>query len=263
MSFQFFRLANLKKIFKFFFILLHCFLILIVCPTLQAKEITQDTEEFLPSFRSGHNISLFLSGEYSNWAMTQTNAPKNILGTQAGFDAVTVDSANQTKLLGSLFFRYTYHINILAGFGFFVGSTVGLFSPNGNYGDKQNFYVGYGVSFPTVLGGLVQNIGQNFRLIGGIEYGAAWFPKMSVTTRSGSEQLLAPVPDMLSIYVGLDRFLKKNLALTIHFGYRQIMNTCLDNCSSSLYLNNFNITNQNYFTQAGFTWMVGGLNTDL
>src|SRR6185312_5808277 len=72
----------------------------------------EEEEYFLPSFRSGHNLSLFLSGENTTWNASQTTPP-------ATSDGI-IDSAQQTKIVMSVFFRYAYHVNIISSFGFFV-----------------------------------------------------------------------------------------------------------------------------------------------
>jgi hypothetical protein len=235
---------------------------LIISFSASAASDSEQEEEFLPSFRSGHNISLLLSEEYSHWSLNQTHLNYAPGANQSNLSSIVIDPAEESKLISAFFFRYSYHINILSGFGFFVGSTVGFFLSNGNYGASQNFYPGFGVSFPTVMGGLVQNIGQKFRILSGIEYGAAWFPKMHVLTQSGDSKNLAPVPDMASFYVGLDHFYSNNKAMSLYSGYRQILNTCLSNCSTSLYLNSLNIKDKSIYVQFGLTWIVGSLNSD-
>ncbi len=224
-------------------------------------EQSDDEDYFLPNFRSGHNLSLFLSGEYTTWNANQTPDSSN------PDNAVTVDPAQESKAVMALFFRYTYHVNIISSFGFFVGSTAGFLVSNGNYGKENNFYPGYGIAFPTVLGGLVQGLGQDFRLLAGIEYGAVWFPQMKIYSHSKdpndptkiitAEKDLSPAPDMVSIFVGLDNFLTRNTALSFNVGYRQIKNPCLNRCSSSIYLNSLSLTSNSYYTQIGVTWLVG------
>lgn len=223
-----------------------------------------DEDYFTPNFRSGHNLSLFLSGEYTTWGANQASVPSTPSNTSDTPEqindkvkAVTIDAAQGNKAVIALFFRYSYHINIISSFGFFVGSTVGILASNGSYGAQKNFYPGYGISFPTVLGGLVQGIGQNFRILSGIEYGAVWFPKMRIYTQSGIEKDLSPVPDMFGFFGGIDNFLSRNTAISLNVGYRQIHNPCLNACSNSLYLNSLSITNKSYYTQLGITWLLG------
>ena len=244
------------KIFRLTFVRCLCFLVLLSDLSIYGAENDSDGY-FFPSFRSGHNLSLFLSAEYTTWRANQSLVPSNPGDTDDQIRSVTINSAQESKPVLALFFRYAYHINIISSFGFFVGSTIGLFSSNGSYGKQKNFYPGYGIAFPTVLGGLVQGIGQDFRLMTGIEYGAVWFPQMKIFTQSNEEKGLSPAPDMFGIFVGVDNFLTRNTALSFNVGYRQVTNPCLNNCSSSIYLNSLSLTSKSYYTQLGVTWLVG------
>ncbi|MES2615101.1 MAG: hypothetical protein V4591_06785 [Bdellovibrionota bacterium] len=245
MSFKIFHLPTKRLLFRYFSICLMLYMSLNV----QAEQ-NEDEEYFLPSFRSGHNLSLFLSGEYTTWSAQQSSSEG---------DSDVIDSAKANKTIIAMFFRYTYHINIISSFGFFVGSTAGVFASNGSYGEHRNFYPGYGFSFPTVLGGLVQGLGQDFRLLAGVEYGAVWFPQMQITTSTNKQLGLGAVPDMYSIFIGIDNFLTRDTALSFNVGYRQISTPCLNSCSSSIYLNSLAITGKSYYTQLGMTWAVGEL----
>ncbi len=211
-----------------------------------------EEETFVPSFRSGHNLSAFISGEYTNWNVIQSSTPS----TQD--DAI--QRVDASKPVIGLFFRYAYHINIISSFGFFIGSTVGIFASNGSYGLAKNFYPGYGVPFPTVMAGLVQNIGQDFRLLAGTEYSAAWFPKMTISSNNGVNKALNPTLDMISVFTGVDHFLNQNTAISLNLGYRQMRNPCLNNCIIPPYINSLKIVGQSYFTQLGVTWVVGDFN---
>lgn len=246
--------------FKFFHKLLHTVLPLLLLHFSLCCYARQNASEdyFLPTFRAGHNLSLLLSGEMTTWNANQSTAPR----TTGNLEDVTIDSAQQGKAIIAVLFRYAYHINIISGFGFFVGSTGGLFFSNGNYGRQQNFYPGYGISFPTVLGGLLQGIGQDFRILAGAEYGAVWFPQMKISSQSGIAYELSTVPDMYSFFLGMDSFLSRTSAITFNVGYRQIHNPCLSGCSTSVYSNSLSITSKSYFAQLGFTWSLSDFNLE-
>ena len=123
-----------------------------------------------------------------------------------------------------------------------------------------NLRQGYGFSFPTMLSGLTLNVGQNFRLLSGAEYGANLYPSMSITTNSGVQNTIAPVPDMFSVFVGGDYFFKRNKAFSLQLGWRRQNVTTLNNNSSGTYLNLLSIHNDSYFMQIGLTFQIGDIN---
>lgn len=210
-------------------------------------EINENDAVFLPTFRSGHNLSLLLTGERSSWYVSSENtAPSE-----------QVPSLHTHSFAPSVYFRYAYHIHIISGFGFFVGSTTGFILSEGPYGDPS-FSPGYGIAFPSVLGGLVMNFGLKFRLLTGAEYGAVWYPKMSVTTVGNTTHDLGPAPNMVSFFAGGDYYLGSNTAVTAQAGIRSIRKPCLSDCNNTMYLNSLSIHRESYFVQLGTTWSLGG-----
>ncbi|KAB8029794.1 hypothetical protein [Fluviispira multicolorata] len=216
--------------------------------TLYAQDETEENTSYTPVFRSGHTLSLLTSWDHSTWNVSQNSA--------SSFG--TISSLSETRLGVGLYLRYAYHINIVSNFGFFLGTTAGLLLPVSNYGSLKPVY---GYAFPTVMGGLSLNFSQNYRLLTGAEYGAAWFPDMTIltdttSTAASTSRALAPVPDVFSYFVGLDYFYKKNLALSFQTGYRLTKITCLNNCSSTSFLNTLSINNKSIFAQLGLTFQV-------
>jgi hypothetical protein len=220
-----------------------------------AKENDKDSV-FLPAFRSGHNLSLLLSSEYMRWNTSQINLNNSF---QENFNQPNnISSASEAKTTVSIIFRYAYHINIISSFGVFVGSSAGITASNGYYGIERNFYPGYGILFPTVLGGLVQNFGQEFRILSGIEYGAIWYPRMAINNQGYQEKELSAVPDTYAFFIGVDDFFQKNKALSLNLGYRRTNSPSLDQGNSSIFLNSLNITSAGYYIQFGVTWLLQG-----
>lgn len=215
---------------------------------LLAQEDVVNEETYIPIFRSGHNLSILYSAEYSTWTVNQN------FGLEG---QEKISPFSRTEMNSALFVRYAYHINIVSVFGFFVGTTAGVFANTGSYGQlKQS----YGFEFPTIMAGLSLNFGQSFRLLGGAEYGATWYPEMAITTDSGVSKTIAPVPDMFSVFGGIDYFFSKNKAITFQLGWRTQEVTPLNNDSSGTYLNSLSIHNESYFAQVGLTLQIGDIN---
>ncbi|WP_186647291.1 hypothetical protein [Fluviispira vulneris] len=210
---------------------------------LYAQEDTEENTLYTPTFRSGHTLSLLSSWERSTWHLNQTQS--------SSFG--NISPISETRMGIALYFRYAYHINIVSNFGFFLGSTTGVIFPTTDYG---NLKPGVGIAFPTALVGLSLNLKKQYRLFTGAEYGANWYPDMIVITDNGASRALAPVPDMLSFFGGLDYFYKKSLAFSFQSGYRITILRCTNNCSSTSFLNTLSISNQSVFVQLGLTWQV-------
>lgn len=228
----------------------------------QAKNQEPSQYIYTPSFRSGHNLGILFSTEYTNWSANQKVKPSLNENNNTKITDLTIDPAQSNNIVFALFFRYTYHINIISNFGFFLGSTSGFIFPNGSYGDKDNFYPGFGIALPTALVGLTLGVSQNMRLLSGAEYGAIWYPTMTIHTQSPSniQKDLAAVPHALSAFIGIDNFLTRNTALTFNVGFRKTWVPCIDNCNSTVYLNTLEIESKSYFAQLGINWVVGDLN---
>lgn len=210
-----------------------------------AVALKRQEEVYLPSFRSGHNVSVFLSGEYNTWSITQN--------ASAATNQALISPILQSRFVPAVFVRYTYDINIAGSTGFFLGSTAGLLAEQGSYG---NFTAGYGISFPTATIGLIQNFKNVARAFVGAEYGAVWFPQMTIQTDSGISEPLAGVPGVFSLYVGSDFFIDTNTAFTAQIGGRYSYMPCLNGCNSSTYLNTLTIQGQSEFVQLGMTWLI-------
>lgn len=227
------------KIFIYIYTITHS---LFFTNILLAQEDVMNENAYVPVFRAGHNLSFFYSAEYSTWTIDQ--------------DATSVESEkikplSQTGVNSGVFVRYAYHINIVSNFGFFVGTTAGALVDMGTYGRLKQ---GYGFAFPTILAGLTLNLGQSFRFFSGAEYGATWYPEMTITTDRGIAKVIGPVPEMYSVFGGVDYFFSKNKAFLFQMGWRNQTVSNLNNASS---LNTLSIQNNSYFAQAGLTLQVG------
>ena len=221
-------------------------------PPALGEEIAADLY-YVPAFRSGHNLSLFASEGYNTWYVSQKGnnlSPEN-----------QIPSVSTKAFVHGLTVRYAYHINLVGSYGFFVGSSAGFRLSEGPYGEGDFFFPGYSIFFPTALGGLVWNL-QNpqIRFLIGGEYGAALFPQMSVTTKEGERHKLSPVPNVVSVWGGFDKFWDEHHALSIQAGYRHTFLPCLDDCSNtSIYLNNIKIQGDEAILNVGVTWLLDGL----
>lgn len=203
---------------------------------------TQETY-FRPDFHSGHNLSLLLSGEYTTWNVSQN--------TGNAVSQESVSAVNQSHFVPAVFLKYAYHFHVVSGFGLFLGSTLGVLASSGQY---DHFYPGYAISFPTINIGLIQNFHDHLRLFLSGEYGATWYPKMTITTNSGTVNSLSAVPNVFSYSLGSDFILDNRTMVTVQFGGRSFSVPCLNSCNNSNYINSLNIRGSSLFAQTGLTW---------
>ncbi len=212
---------------------------------------------YTPVFRSGHNLSFLLSGEYFNWVLS----PSTLISQLQSFESFSTSTVN----IG-LFVKYTYHINIVKNSGFFIGTTTGIL---GNTMHNHKLQQGLAIAFPSLLTGLVLNVRPAMRILAALEYGALWYPNMNtlaIPKDSREPQMfkqISPVPDMFSIFAGMDYFYKKNKAFTLNIGWRYQTLTPLHNGSSNIYLNTLSLKNNSSFLQFGVTLLVGDLSETL
>ncbi|RDB36208.1 hypothetical protein [Spirobacillus cienkowskii] len=213
--------------------------------------IAIETDEgYVPVFRSGHNLSIFYSAEYSKWDVSQKISSSSNQKISA-FQSHAINSG--------LFLRYSYHINLISRFGFFVGTTTG-FLTDFNLGSNTRLLQSHGYLFPSILGGLTYNLAKS-RILAGIEYSAVWYKFMNVKTDADIVKNISPVPDMICIFLGLDYFFKKNKAFSFQSGWRLQQITPLNNNSSATYLNTLSIKNNSYFAGFGITFQIGDINS--
>lgn len=213
-----------------------------------AQEEVVEVLDYVPVFRAGHSLSLLMSGEYTTWEFQQSSAATN---------QDKISPFNNSGANAAFYVRYAYHINIISFFGFFIGTTAGAMLEVEPFGSlKQS----YGFLLPTLLGGLVANIGHNARILAGIEYGATWYPEMKLITDTDQSKTIAPVPDMYTVFGGLDYFVTWNKAFTFQTGWRKQILGTLNNNSSNTYLNTISLKNESYFIALGFTVQIGDFN---
>lgn len=208
---------------------------------------------YQPTFRSGHNVSAFLTEEYINWYAAQNQAPT---GTDSTVRALKIDTVDTSKLNMGLYFRYAYHINIISNFGFFVGSTTGMFMPFGIYGVHRNFTPGLGLALPSVLGGLVLGLGPNYRMTGGAEYGAIYFPMMKIYTEANDQKVLSPTSDMINAYIQLEKNFHRDSLYILGFGYRKTFNPQINGGNDSVYTNSLTLRSKGWYMQVGLNWLI-------
>lgn len=213
-----------------------------------AQDSVVTDNSYIPIFRSGHNLSILYSTEYSTWRVSQ-----NVSSTSDE----KISSINESRVNAAFFVRYSFHVNVINNFGFFLGTTSGIIIDIENYGNLKQ---GYGIAFPSLLGGLALNLGQKFRILSGAEYGANWYPDMEITTDSGHGKIIAPVPNMFSVFAGLDYFFTKNKAFTFQLGWREQRVVALNSNSRNTYLNSLSIQNSSYFAQIGLSLQIGDIN---
>jgi hypothetical protein len=216
-------------------------------PPIPTEAVPISNDIFLPTFRAGHQLSLTVGAVYTHWSVDQGNNVSDIP------DAV--DPVHASGISPEVTFRYVYHVNLLNRMGFYVGSSAALNVDTRTYDGR--FHPGPGILFPSITVGLSTSIADSWRVMGGVEYGAAWYPWMYVKTNGGETNDLSPVPNVFNANVIFDYFYNVSQGISLEFGARRIQTTCLDGCSDSIYLNSLDITGDSLYFKTGIIWLVG------
>ena len=122
-------------------------------PVLDRSELHR-WERFVRRFRRDHNFSLALGVGSASWQVEK-------------FGTIQGRRYDNTSLFSLM--RFAYHVQLVRGFGYFLGSTVGY-----NYetaDSRRPFRPTSAIRFPGVLGGLVMNFTPSLRAgVGGDIY---------------------------------------------------------------------------------------------
>lgn len=208
---------------------------------------------FAPNIHIGHEISLFPSLEFNRWTVSQHNF-NNIE------PAEQISSMNLPGIGAGLFLRYTYQLPISQYVGIYVGTTTGVIGSTKTY---SNFKWGYGIFFPSIMGGFTISPISALRLNFGLEYNGIWYPQMTVyTNRYQRQQTKHPLAAMLSawdFYFENDYFFSDKLALLLTGGVRLISNACslpVVCAGNTNYLYTLSINNFAYYGEMGVVFGV-------
>ncbi len=194
----------------------------------------------------GHELSLFLTLESVYWNVSQRvddGVP----------DSERITTTKFRQMSPAVFLRYSYNIPFSKNFGFFLGSTAGMIFASM---DQNNFHSGYGIFFPTILIGFTGSPTPADRITIATEYGATWYPEMSVETEANLKRPLNATLDAWDLYASNDYFFYRDIAFNVTVGVRAINNVCKLKflCSNANYINTLKIRNTTYYGQIGFVF---------
>lgn len=209
--------------------------------------------QFAPNIHIGHEISFFPTLEFNHWTLSQRNFK-------------TVDPSEQISninffgLGAGVFLRYAYQLPISQSVGIYVGTTSGIIGAQKNH---SNFRLGYGIFFPSIMGGFTISPISEDRLNFGLEYNGIWYPQMAIVTNPyNGQQKTHNLGAMLSawdFYFENDYFFSNKLAFLISGGIRLISNACslpVVCLGSTNYLYTMSINDMTYYGQMGLIFGV-------
>ncbi|NBX17136.1 MAG: hypothetical protein EBR09_07210 [Proteobacteria bacterium] len=160
------------------------------------------SSEYRGSFRPGHNLTVATGLQQSRWSLNLESLEKPL--TTERFNFLT-------------FMAYTYHFQVIQWTGLTVGTSVQLILDRTS---KSGFQPKTGLGLPSVLAGIVQNLGTDARLLLLGEFGAAWYPSFKWKVEQTQAEYLGAVPDLLSLSAQIDFGLQKRNVLSVIAGWR-------------------------------------------
>ncbi len=217
-------------------------------------------------FRPGHNLTLLMLLEQSHWQVQNSE---------------NIDGFARRELSPAASLRYSFHINLFGGLGFALGTAVAGFFPGDDLAPSElrktrgaKFRPGYALQFPSLSAALVQNVGQDVRLSGQVDYAALYMPSMRIRTKPreslgedsreaagdrelGREVAMTVVPDSWSVGLQTDFFVTPLFGIALYAGYRSVLSSCLGGCSSSAFVNSVRFDTEVWQLGCGVTWQAG------
>jgi len=197
-----------------------------------------------PNMHIGHELSTLFSLESMHWNIEQKDRnsfiPPNF-----------VEKSEVSLISPGVFLRYEYHVPFSINSGFFLGTTAGATFLSAK---TNSFKSGYGIFFPTILVGFTGTPVEQDRIALGAEYGAVWYPDMTLVTVSHNNEPLNATLGTLNFYLANDYFFSSDIAFRASGGVRLIDNVCWGSCSEENYIQKFKIRNMSIYMQVGIVF---------
>jgi hypothetical protein len=158
--------------------------------------------EYRGTFRPGHNITFATGLQQSRWSLNLETLEKPL--TTERFNFLTTVS-------------YGYHFQVFQWTGLALGTAVHfVLDRTSKDGFKPNFVF----VLPSMLAGLVQNLGSDARLLLLGEFGAAWYPYFKWKVSQRQVEFEGAIPDQFSVSAQLDWGLQKRNVVSFIAGWR-------------------------------------------
>ncbi|NBO39214.1 hypothetical protein EBU99_11595 [bacterium] len=160
------------------------------------------SNEYRGSFRPGHNITVALGIQQSRWSLDLPSIDKPL--TTERFNLLTTLS-------------YGFHFQLYQRTGLVLGTALhGVFDRTSRDGFEPHF----GLILPSILGGVVQNLGTEARIMLVGELGAAWYPDFKWRVSKTQAIFEGAVPDQIAVSAQLDWGLQKRNVFSLIGGWR-------------------------------------------
>lgn len=160
------------------------------------------SQTYRGSFRTGHNITVATGVQQSRWSLNLDSLEKPL--TTERFNFLTS-------------FTYTYHFQLFQWTGLTLGTAVhSIFDRT----SREGFQPKFGVILPSLLAGIVQNLGTDARLLLLGEFGAAWYPYFRWKVAQSQVEYSGAVPDQLTLSSQFEFGLQNRNVIALIAGWR-------------------------------------------
>ncbi len=175
---------------------------MLACFTLSPALAQSSSNEYRGFFRPGHNITVALGIQQSRWSLDLSSLEKPL-------------TTERFNLLANL--SYGFHFQLYQRTGLVLGTALStIVDRTLHNGFKPNF----GLVLPSILGGVVQSLGSDARLLLIGELGAVWYPYSKWRVYETKAMFEGGVLDQLALSAQLDWGLQKRNALSFIAGWR-------------------------------------------
>lgn len=158
--------------------------------------------EYRGYFRPGHNLTAAVGLQQSRWSLSLPSLEKPL----------TTERYNLLALVS-----YGFHFQLFQRTGMVLGTGLqAILDRTSNRGYEPSF----GVVLPTILGGFVQSLGANSRLLLLGELGVSWYPYSKWRVAETKALYEGGVLDQLALSAQLDFRLQKRNAFSVIAGWR-------------------------------------------
>lgn len=158
----------------------------------QSQEVS-NWSGYTGSFRKDHNFALHLGTSQTRWTVKPWDRSVQFNPVSRGYFSK---------------FQYTFHIPLVASFGYFLGSSLGVETDLQR--ESEGFYSSVSYQLPGILFGLVMNFSPRFRLSTGVDVyleridNLVWQDEYTITQLSVNMLTLADMSVALDYFFRID-----------------------------------------------------------
>jgi len=174
---------------------------------IQPKEETEHQwDRYVRKFRRDHHLAASMSYDKGNWYVGSFGRIKGSRHLSQGIDTTL---------------QYSFHIQLLSKFGYYLGSSTGYFAEFQKRHD-EDFGPSSMWKLPGIAGGFVFNYNSTGRILVGSEIYLSRIVRLETKDSFGESQRIAISGESFDLMAGWDRFVTLNWAVRVQYYDRKM-----------------------------------------